>query len=59
MHLGAGNRKIEISLLIQKISGKSRSEMVKSIIIQAKSDMLDNHNLAISKDFQEKIPELI
>lgn len=44
---------------LSKISGKSRSEMVKSIIIQAKSDMLDNHNLAISKDFQEKIPELV
>jgi hypothetical protein len=44
---------------VSRTSGKSRSDVVKSIIIQAKSDMLDNLNPSITKDFQEKIPELV
>jgi hypothetical protein len=44
---------------VSRISGKSKSDLVKSIIIQAKSDMLDNRNPSIAKDFQEKIPELV
>jgi hypothetical protein len=43
---------------VSRISGKSKSDLVKSIIIQAKNDMLDNLDPSISKDFQEKIPEL-
>jgi len=44
---------------VSRTSGKSRSDLVKIIIIQAKSDMLDNCNPSITKDFQEKIPELV
>jgi hypothetical protein len=44
---------------VSRTSGKSKSDLVKSIIIQAKSDMLDNRNPSIAKDFQEKIPELV
>jgi hypothetical protein len=43
---------------LAKTSGKSKSVLVKTIIIQAKSDLLDNQNPSITKEFQEKIAEL-
>ena len=49
----------DLLINVSKTSGRSKSDLVKSIIIQAKSDMLDNRNPSITKDFQEKIPELV
>lgn len=44
---------------VSRASGKTMSDFVKSIIIQAKNDMLDNRNPSIAKEFHERIPELV
>jgi len=49
----------DLFLDASKASGKTKSDLVKSIIIQAKTDMLDKSDSKIGKDFQEKIPELV
>ena len=49
----------DLLVSVSRTERKSKSDLVKSIIIRAKSDMLDRHNSAIAKDFQQKIPELV